>query len=187
VHVTHDQEEAMTMADEIAVMNAGRIEQAGSATELYETPATEFVANFLGDCNLIDGSLKSRSGADADFETHDGAHLRVPAARIGVDGVGTNGALLRVGVRPEKVTLLPAEVDPPAGVNVLRGRVEIASFLGTAIQYVVHTPGGEEFTAVAQNIRGQTPDSIGPGREVQLAWDPAHSILVAKEAAHAGT
>src|SRR3954463_3820206 len=77
VHVTHDQEEAMTMADEIAVMNEGRIEQAGSATDLYETPATEFVASFLGDCNLIDGTLSARSGGggDAEFETHDGAHL----------------------------------------------------------------------------------------------------------------
>src|SRR3954465_1928625 len=72
VHVTHDQEEAMTMADEIAVMNEGRIEQAGSATELYETPDTEFVANFLGDCNLIDGSLRSRDGAESSFETDDG-------------------------------------------------------------------------------------------------------------------
>src|SRR5215216_3695053 len=74
VHVTHDQEEAMTMADEIAVMNEGRIEQAGSASELYERPATEFVANFLGDCNLIDGALSTRDGGAADFETHDGAH-----------------------------------------------------------------------------------------------------------------
>src|SRR5919205_745214 len=63
VHVTHDQEEAMTMADEIAVMTDGRIEQAGSATELYETPATEFVANFLGNSNLIDGTLHSRNGS----------------------------------------------------------------------------------------------------------------------------
>ena len=65
--------------------------------------------------------------------------------------------------------------------ELVRGRVEIASFLGTAIQYVVHTAGGEEFTAVEQNRMGAEPDSIGPGREVTLAWDPAHSILVAKE------
>ena len=182
VHVTHDQEEAMTMADEIAVMNEGRIEQAGSATELYETPNTAFVANFLGDCNLIDGALGSRQGDVADFETHDGAHLRVPTARI---DPSLNGGPLRFGVRPEKVTLLPAEVTAPAGANVLRGRIEIASFLGTAIQYVVHTPGGEEFTAIEQNRTGQNAESMGPGREVQLAWDPAHSFLVAKEAEHA--
>src|SRR3954465_4588027 len=75
VHVTHDQEEAMTMADTIAVMNGGRIEQAGSATDLYERPRTAFVANFLGDCNLVDGKLAGRSGGVTDFVTHDGAKL----------------------------------------------------------------------------------------------------------------
>jgi spermidine/putrescine transport system ATP-binding protein len=180
VHVTHDQEEAMTMADTIAVMNEGRIEQEGDATDLYERPATEFVANFLGDCNLIDGKLTRRDGGAAEFVTHDGARLRVPDERI---GAAVNGAGARVGVRPEKLTLVPAGMEPPAGANVLRGRVELASFLGTAIQYVVHTAGGEEFTAVEQNRLGAEPESIGPGREVTLAWDPAHSILVAKEAA----
>lgn len=168
----------MTMADNIAVMNAGRIEQEGGATDLYERPATEFVANFLGDCNLVDGTLARRDGGVAEFVTHDGAHLRVPAERI---GASLNGGPVRVGVRPEKLTLLPADVDAPAGANVLRGRVEIASFLGTAIQYVVHIAGGEEFTAVEQNRQGAEPESIGPGREVIVAWDPAHSILVAKK------
>jgi spermidine/putrescine transport system ATP-binding protein len=87
----------------------------------------------------------------------------------------------RLGVRPEKLTLVPAGADVPSGANALRGRVEIASFLGTAIQYVVHTAGGQEFTAVEQNRLGAEPDSIGPGREVTVAWDPAHSIIVAKE------
>jgi spermidine/putrescine transport system ATP-binding protein len=183
VHVTHDQEEAMTMADEIAVMNEGRIEQAGSATDLYETPATEFVANFLGDCNMVDGSLRTRAGSDADFETHDGATLRVPAERV---DPSLNGQVLRLGVRPEKLTLLPAGVDAPDGVNLLRGRVELASFLGTAIQYVVHTAGGDEFTAVEQNRGGRAAESMGPGRDVLLAWDPVHTIVVVKEAADAG-
>jgi spermidine/putrescine transport system ATP-binding protein len=180
VHVTHDQEEAMTMADNIAVMNEGRIEQEGGATDLYERPATEFVANFLGDCNLVDGKLARRDGGVAEFVTHDGAHLRVPDERI---DPSLNGGPVRVGVRPEKLTLIPAGIDAPPGANVLRGRVEIASFLGTAIQYVVHITGGEEFTAVEQNRLGAEPDSIGPGRDVSVAWDPAHSILVAKETA----
>jgi spermidine/putrescine transport system ATP-binding protein len=172
----------MTMADEIAVMNEGRIEQAGSATELYETPTTAFVASFLGDSNLIDGSLRRRDGGEADFETHDGARLRVPADRL---GASMNGAPLRVGVRPEKVSILPVEAEAPEGANVLRGRVEIASFLGTAIQYVVRAPGGEELTVIEQNRRGAGPGAMGPGRDVQLAWDPAHSFLVPKEAADA--
>jgi spermidine/putrescine transport system ATP-binding protein len=182
VHVTHDQEEAMTMADTIAVMNRGKIEQEGGATDLYERPATEFVASFLGDCNLIDGKLGRREGGVVEFVTHDGAHLRVPDERV---NPSLNGSETRLGVRPEKLTLLPAGIDPPSGANVLQGRVELASFLGTAIQYVVHTAGGEEFTAVEQNRLGAEPDSIGPGREVTLAWDPAHSIIVAKEQADA--
>jgi spermidine/putrescine transport system ATP-binding protein len=179
VHVTHDQEEAMTMADNIAVMNGGRIEQEGGATDLYERPATEFVAKFLGDCNLVDGTLgRNGGGGDmAEFTTHDGARLFVPGGRA----AQLNGGGVRMGVRPEKLTLLPAGVAAPDGANALHGRVEIASFLGTAIQYVVHTAGGEEFTAVEQNRLGAEPDSIGPGREVTLAWDPAHSILVATE------
>ena len=80
-------------------------------------------------------------------------------------------------------TLLPADVEPPSGANYLRGRIEIASFLGTAIQYVVHTAGGEEFTAIEQNRTGRGPQSLGPGREVLLAWDPVHSFLVAKKEA----
>jgi spermidine/putrescine transport system ATP-binding protein len=182
VHVTHDQEEAMTMADTIAVMNRGKIEQEGGATDLYERPATEFVASFLGDCNLIDGKLGRREGGVVEFVTHDGAHLRVPDERV---NPSLNGSETRLGVRPEKLTLLPAGIEPPSGANVLQGRVELASFLGTAIQYVVHTAGGEEFTAVEQNRLGAEPDSIGPGREVTLAWDPAHSIIVAKEQADA--
>ena len=178
VHVTHDQEEAMTMADTIAVMNGGRIEQEGGATDLYERPATEFVASFLGDCNLVDGKLSKREGGVAEFVTHDGATLRVPHDRV---DPSVNGGPVRIGVRPEKLTLVPGDIDVPSGANALKGRVEIASFLGTAIPYVVHTAGGEEFTAVEQNRLGTELASIGPGREVTLAWDPAHSILVAKK------
>ena len=83
VHVTHDQEEAMTMADTIAVMNGGRIEQAGSATDLYEHPQTEFVANFLGISNLVDATIKGVDGDLSRIETHDGAQLHVPASRCG--------------------------------------------------------------------------------------------------------
>src|SRR4051812_46067526 len=93
VHVTHDQEEAMSMADTIAVMNGGRIEQAGSASDLYERPRTAFVANFLGVSNLIDAKVTG----DERIETHDGAQLHAPACR------GMSGEV-QVGVRPEKIT-----------------------------------------------------------------------------------
>jgi spermidine/putrescine transport system ATP-binding protein len=177
VHVTHDQEEAMTMADTIAVMNEGRIEQSGSAADLYERPGTEFVAGFLGVSNLVDGRLRGAQNGDATVETHDGATLRVPSARIGRHGSDA----VRIGVRPEKVRLSPAGAAVDPGANVLRGTVVVASFLGVSIQYVVRAAGGEELTVFAQNLDGNEPEALGPGREVQLSWDPQHTFVVAKE------
>jgi spermidine/putrescine transport system ATP-binding protein len=181
VHVTHDQEEAMTMADTIAVMNQGRIEQAGSAADLYERPRTEFVANFLGISNLIDAELQASEGSVGRVETHDGARLHLPVDRIGEH----NGGGIRVGVRPEKITLVPAGDAPASGANVLHGTVVVAAFLGVSIQYLVRTAGGEELTVIAQNADGAEPASLAPGREVQLAWNPDHTFVVAKEQTHA--
>jgi spermidine/putrescine transport system ATP-binding protein len=184
IHVTHDQEEAMALADTIAVMNDGLIEQAGTAVDLYERPTTEFVANFLGSSNLIAGTLCHRNGTRAEFKTHDGARVGLPVARLNGQTVG---ASLMCGVRPEKVRLLPAGQQAEAGLNVLTGRVEIASFLGVSIQYVIRTTGGEELTVIEQNS-GQDPSSIGPGREVLVTWQPEHTFVVnrqAKEPAHA--
>jgi spermidine/putrescine transport system ATP-binding protein len=179
VHVTHDQEEAMTMADTIAVMNGGRIEQAGSAADLYERPHTEFVASFLGVSNLVDAKTRGANGALTQLETHDGANLRVPSDRVEGDGD------VRVGVRPEKITLVPAGQDCPADVNVLRGTIIVAAFLGVSIQYVIKAAGGEELTVIAQNAEGSEPESFGAGREVQLTWNPQHTFVVARGAAHA--
>jgi spermidine/putrescine transport system ATP-binding protein len=167
VHVTHDQEEAMTMADRIAVMNHGRIEQAGGAEELYERPQTEFVARFLGVSNLVRGRVR----APDEVQTHDGAVLRAPQC-------GETGREVQVGVRPEKVTLVPAGSEPPAGANVLRGRVTVGAFLGPALQYVVTTLGGDELIVIVQNADGAPPDALAPGREVALAWAPRHTFVV---------
>jgi spermidine/putrescine transport system ATP-binding protein len=182
VHVTHDQEEAMTMADTIAVMSAGRIEQAGSAADLYERPRTEFVANFLGVSNLIDARLREAAdGGMARVETHDGARLHVPADRIGPHGSGD----VRVGVRPEKVKLLPGDQEVRSDLNVLRGTVVVSAFLGVSIQYLIRAAGGEELTVIVQNADGAEPDALGAGREVQLVWDPQHTFVVAKETSNA--
>jgi spermidine/putrescine transport system ATP-binding protein len=177
VHVTHDQEEAMSMADTIAVMNEGRIEQAGGAAELYERPRTEFVANFLGVSNLVDGRVRDRVSGFAQVETHDGVLLRVPADRLAQG----SGAAVRIGVRPEKVDLMPAGTEPPADANVLRGSVSVASFLGVSIHYLVRADGGEELTVVAPNRDGTEPTTYGPGRDVLLTWDPQHTFVVDKE------
>jgi spermidine/putrescine transport system ATP-binding protein len=178
VHVTHDQEEAMSMADAIAVMNLGRIEQMGSATELYERPRTEFVANFLGISNLLDGRVIGRDGDVAEFETTDGARLHVPAERL----AGLNGGSCRAGVRPEKLQLAPAETAPAEG-NLLRGHITDASYLGVMTQYVVRA-GGADLTVVAQNRGTSGLETLGPGREVVVSWEPPHTFVVAKEADH---
>jgi spermidine/putrescine transport system ATP-binding protein len=165
VHVTHDQEEAMTMADEIAVMNEGRVEQRGSALELYEQPRTAFVANFLGNSNLLDGEMVGQE----EFRTSSGQRILVLAA--------SNGGG-RIGVRPEKLTLVSGEDDIPDGaVNVLHGQVTVASFLGTAIQYVVTTAEGEELMVVEQN---RSHEPVAPGRDVRLAWRPEDTFVVAR-------
>src|SRR6266480_4367385 len=101
VYVTHDQEEALTMADTIAVMNEGRIEQMGSGEELYERPRTEFVANFLGISNLLDGTVGSRDGAMATFDAEVGERVLVPTDRFN----HVNGGAVRIGVRPEKIAI----------------------------------------------------------------------------------
>jgi spermidine/putrescine transport system ATP-binding protein len=177
VHVTHDQEEAMSMADTIAVMHEGRIEQAGTASDLYERPQTEFVANFLGVSNLVDARLQASHNGSSIAETHDGATLHVPTDRIGPHGTDA----VKVGVRPEKVVLSPAGADIAGGHNILRGKVVVASFLGVSIQYVVRAHGGEELTVFQQNLDGSEPESLGPGREVQLSWDPQHTFVVAAD------
>ena len=175
LHVTHDQEEAMSLADEIAVMNEGRIEQRGSASDLYERPTSEFVAGFLGPCNLVDGQLRSRHADLVDFESAGGALLRVPADRIG------ESQSIRVGVRPEKLTLRRLADEAPADLNALRGRLVAASYRGVAIQYEVLTERGEEITAITQNRDGSEPDAAPVGSEVVLTWEPRHTLVVNKE------
>jgi spermidine/putrescine transport system ATP-binding protein len=175
VHVTHDQEEAMSMADTIAVMNRGKIEQAGTAEDLYERPVTAFVANFLGVSNLVDGKVLERGVEIARVETPDGT-VSVPCARMNE----APGDSVRIGVRPEKIELVPAAQGVPAGRNALRGTISVASFLGTQIQYLVTAPGGEELTVFSPNRDGAHP-SLGAGQEVLLTWDPQHTFVVARD------
>jgi spermidine/putrescine transport system ATP-binding protein len=166
----------MSMADTIAVMNRGRIEQAGTAEELYERPHTAFVANFLGISNLVDGRVAER-GADLATVTTDDGTVQVPCARMDE----TPGDAVRIGVRPEKIELVPAADGVPPGRNALRGTVTDASFLGVSIQYVVTAPGGEELTVIAPNRDGAQPRSLGVGHEVLLTWDPQHTFVVARD------
>lgn len=164
----------MSMADTIAVMNGGKVEQAGSATDLYERPRTAFVANFLGISNLIDARVQAVGNGHTRIQTHDGADLHVPTDRVGPH----DSDAVRVGVRPEKITLIPEGQRVPEGANVLRGKIVVAAFLGVSIQYVIHTAGGEELNVFTQNTEGAEPEALAVGRDVQLAWQPEHTFVV---------
>ena len=167
VHVTHDQEEAMTMADTIAVMHAGKIEQLGSPTELYERPTTAFVAGFLGVSNLLPGSLNG----DGVVRLDGGGDVRVPASAL----AGRSGRLA-VGIRPEKLRLAAggAQAD---GANVLEGVVSERSYIGVSTQYLVETPAGP-VTVYAQNAEPGAGQSASPGERVTLAWNPEATFVV---------
>lgn len=162
------------MADTIAVMNRGKIEQAGSASDLYETPCTAFVANFLGTSNLVE----ARVGAAGTVETHDGATLRAPQERL----AGRSGAV-RVGVRPEKVRIAPLEEEVPSGSNVLRGQIVEGSYLGVCTHFLVRAAGGETLTVIEQNLDGGDGHEQALGQQVQLVWEPQHTFVVDAERA----
>ncbi len=177
VHVTHDQEEAMTMADTIAVMNAGRVEQLGPPAQLYDRPATTFVANFLGQSNLVAAEVTGRSGDELLVEVHSRV-LAVPLDRAAV-----HAGAVWVGVRPEKISLVQAGTAGGAAVgrhNVLPGGiVSDVSFVGVSTEYLVRMPWGQELTVFAQNTGDRSP--FAAGDRVELQWGAAHTFLLDAE------
>ncbi|MGI5260517.1 ABC transporter ATP-binding protein [Streptomyces angustmyceticus] len=173
VHVTHDQEEAMTMADTVAVMNGGRVEQLGAPADLYENPATTFVANFLGTSNLIEAEVVEAGGEELLLKAG-GATLRLPAARCSAPARA--GEKVLAGVRPEKVALAHADDAGSLadGRNRLPARIKDASFIGVSTQYVIEAPGLGELAVYEQNI--ERDGRLVPGAEVVLHWSPAHTF-----------
>jgi len=160
VHVTHDQEEAMTMADAIAVMNGGRIEQLGEPRELYERPRTSFVAGFLGISNLLVGTVS-------------GAHS------IALDGVGEarvaaalprEGTRVALGVRPEKLRI------GDSGANTLRGTVVERAYIGVSSQYLLDTPAGR-ITLYVQNVDAFETDRE-VGQTLTVSWDAESTFVL---------
>jgi spermidine/putrescine transport system ATP-binding protein len=175
VHVTHDQEEAMTMADTVAVMNAGRIEQMGPAAELYESPLTTFVANFLGQSNLISGRRTSAQGPSLVVKCH-GQSIRMPAHRC-----ATSSPDLLVGVRPEKIRMVTRSEPAVESQNRLTGGIVVdASFSGVSTQYLVRLPWGQHLTVFAQNLG--VSERFGAGSAVDLSWAPEHTFGLAGDA-----
>jgi spermidine/putrescine transport system ATP-binding protein len=180
IHVTHDQEEAMTMADTVAVMNQGLIEQMGEPAELYDNPATTFVSNFLGQSNLVKATVVDSSGSDLVVDVN-GTKVKAPVARAR----RTEGTVW-VGVRPEKVFLADAGHDEGVDANTLPGGIVTdVSFIGVSTQYLVRMPWSQELTVFEQNTGAR--DSFQVGDRVALHWSPGHTFLLdADQDAHAG-
>jgi len=179
VHVTHDQEEAMTMADTIAVMNEGRIEQMGSPADLYDNPKTAFVANFLGQSNLIKGKIESNDGANQIVDLF-GTKVAVPKARS-----SAKDSSILVGIRPEKLRIQPEDIAMSGNI-LTGGTISDVSYIGVSTQYQVEMPWGQELMVFEQNDDGVAP--LDKGDRVKLSWEPIFTFgLDGSEDANAGS
>ena len=179
VHVTHDQEEAMTMADTIAVMNEGRIEQMGTPADLYDNPKTAFVANFLGQSNLIEGRIE---GNDGDNHVVDVFGQKI---KINKNRSHAKDSSVLAGIRPEKIRIQPAGTAMSG--NVLTGGViSDASYIGVSTQYQIEMPWKQELMVFEQNDDGVPP--LEKGDPVTLSWEPVFTFaLDGREDAFAGS
>lgn len=157
----------MTMADQIVIMNGGHIEQLGTPSELYEQPATSFVAGFLGASNLLRGTVAGDDRVRLDC----GEDVHVPRAAV----AGRSGAV-QIGVRPEKIRL---GGDEP---NTLSGTVTESAYIGVSTQYIVDTPAG----AVTVYVQNDRPGAHGvsPGDRLTLRWSPECTFVVEAQEGH---
>jgi len=169
VHVTHDQEEAMGMADTIAVMNEGRVEQMGSPADLYDNPQTAFVANFLGQSNLIAGNIEG-SDNDALVVNIFGQKIKIMKSRS-----HAHGASVLAGIRPEKIRIQKAGT-PMSGNVITGGVISDASYIGVSTQYHIEMPWKQELAVFEQNDDGVPP--LEKGEAVVISWEPIFTFAL---------
>ena len=171
VYVTHDQEEALTMSNRIAVMEGGVVQQVDEPRALYEGPATPFVADFIGTSNLIELEISQRDGELAVMDLGEGMRLVAcdPGARPGP---------LRITVRPEKIRIGDREAN---GGSRISGRIVEQIYLGSLSQTVVEVASGERLTV--HELSDDEAGSRAPGAEVMLSWQEQHSLIVEEPAA----
>jgi spermidine/putrescine transport system ATP-binding protein len=173
VYVTHDQEEALTMSDRLVVMNAGRIEQLGSPRELYEHPATRFVANFIGTSNILTGRLERKGDGWALAGL--GPDQRVLVADAAYAGDGQD---VELAIRPEKIVLRTEQDPPPPDRSALKVRVDEVVYLGTSTQYRTVTDGGDAVTVYRQNASATPGADVLAGQVGWLEWPPEHTYVL---------
>jgi spermidine/putrescine transport system ATP-binding protein len=167
VYVTHDQEEALTMSDRIAVMNEGKVQQVADPTTLYELPRNRFVANFIGQTNVFSGTVESVSGDRVTLRTRGGARIEATSH----EGIEVEvGAQAQATVRPEKVRF------GSAGDNVVSAEIRQIVYLGVSTQYIAVRSDGGALVLHQQNIH----DAAGPaiGDEVSVVWDARNCLML---------
>ncbi len=169
VFVTHDQEEALTMSDRIAVVNKGRIEQLGNSAEIYHSPRTTFVANFIGQANILEATLIADEGNFTRLRLSSDVEVVVPS-----DSQLAGLTDLLVSIRPEKIHLQKAK---PSGLNVFEAEVDDELFKGAMDELCLKTPGGLELTAVVAN-ESATQDTFHKGEKVWCTLHPSDLIVV---------
>lgn len=174
IYVTHDQEEAMTMSDRLAVMNKGRMEQIEAPEAVYENPATEFVAAFLGASNLLDAEIESSATDVSKVRLTSGETIAVPTKRL-PRGSGP----IKIGVRPEKVNLIRRDSDEVSAVNAVAATVLVSTYTGVATSYSCRTSAGALIDVYVQNSEGAT-EGVGVGADVWLTWTPEHTFAVSR-------
>ncbi|MEN3974405.1 ABC transporter ATP-binding protein [Emcibacter sp. SYSU 3D8] len=173
VIVTHDQEEAMTMASRVCVMNAGMVEQVGAPAEVYEYPNSRFVADFIGAANLFDGVVIEASPTQTRVASPDlGADIVV-----GTGGTAAVGASVSVMVRPEKIQVI-ADGSPAAGFNWAEGIVREIAYLGDVSVYHVELPSGKRIQFTRANLLHTTDNPLTWDDKVRFQWHPANGILL---------
>jgi putative spermidine/putrescine transport system ATP-binding protein len=172
ISVTHDQEEALTMSDRICVMNHGRIEQVDTPENLYKKPKNRFVAEFIGEINLIRGELLGMDSGQAKVRMSD-----EKVATIGIDSVneGLNNPSTLIALRPENIQIAQ---DHSQYINILEARVHELIYVGEAIKVKTVTESGQEITV---KVPARLSDSVHCGREVMLGWDSQDASLIPDE------
>ena len=172
VYVTHDQEEAMNMSDRIAIMNAGRIVQAGSPRDVYERPADRFAGRFLGEANLIPGAVTLAAGEGQSVLTlADGRTLRAVAMEALTAGAGAT-----LFIRPEQIELAATQNSADPDINQLSGRIESLSFLGNTLRYMVRV--ADDLLVMAERPNNGRDAIFAAGAAVTLRWRAAQSLLL---------
>jgi spermidine/putrescine transport system ATP-binding protein len=174
LYVTHDQEEALTMSDQIAVMNRGVVEQLAAPEEVYERPRTTFVAGFIGVSNLMPGRVASVNGSVPELELDSGVKVRA----AGAEGLASGERCYAV-VRPEKLRIERADEPVTTDLARVEGVVESSLYLGTATQFVVRLPDGVAMTVLVPNTDESERQRLpAAGTNVRLSWTSEHMHIV---------